>query len=92
MLQLGAVLEGGRNVHWSMSSSQNLLYFGRRKGLRGRPALAARRRATARRLGLWERRLWERRDQLVGGFSRGVRQKVAAAAAFTRLWALPLRC
>src|SRR5919204_4511153 len=29
VLQLGAVLEGGRNVYWSMTAWQNLLYFRR---------------------------------------------------------------
>jgi len=33
VMQLGAVLEGGRNVYWSLSAWQNLLYFGRLKGL-----------------------------------------------------------
>ncbi len=31
--QVGAVLEGARNVYWSLSAWQNLLYFGRLKGL-----------------------------------------------------------
>src|SRR5260370_18678900 len=34
--QLGAVLEGSRNVYWPLSPWQNLMYFGRLKGLRGR--------------------------------------------------------
>ena len=34
--QLGAVLEGARNVYWSLSAWQNLTYFGRLKGLSGR--------------------------------------------------------
>ncbi len=75
VLQLGAVLEGGRNVYWSMSAWQNLLYFGRLKGLRGTEI-----KPRAERL-LTELGLWERRDQLVGGFSRGMQQKVAVAAA-----------
>jgi ABC-2 type transport system ATP-binding protein len=33
--QIGAVLEGSRNVYWPLSAWQNLLYFGRLKGLRG---------------------------------------------------------
>src|ERR671937_2933284 len=32
--QIGAVLEGSRNVYWALSAWQNLLYFGRLKGLR----------------------------------------------------------
>lgn len=73
--QLGAVLEGSRNVYWLMSAWQNLLYFGRLKGLRG-----AEIRPRAEWL-LTELGLWERRHQLVGGFSRGMQQKVAVAAA-----------
>lgn len=73
--QIGAVLEGSRNVYWSLSAWQNLLYFGRLKGLR-----AAEIKPRAERL-LRELNLWERRDQLVSGFSRGMAQKVAIAAA-----------
>ncbi|MGH3735187.1 MAG: ATP-binding cassette domain-containing protein [Micromonosporaceae bacterium] len=73
--QIGAVLEGSRNVYWSLSAWQNLLYFGRLKGLRG-----ARIRPHAERL-LRELGLWDRRHELVGGFSRGMQQKVAVAAA-----------
>src|SRR5258708_36942103 len=36
VLQLGAVLEGGRNVYWSLSAWQNLLYFVRLKRLSGK--------------------------------------------------------
>lgn len=73
--QIGAVLEGSRNVYWSLSAWQNLLYFGRLKGLRGREI-----RPRAERL-LRELGLWQRREELVGGFSRGMQQKVAIAAA-----------
>lgn len=31
--QIGAVLEGSRNVYWPLSAWENLLYFGRLKGL-----------------------------------------------------------
>jgi ABC-2 type transport system ATP-binding protein len=73
--QIGAVLEGSRNVYWPLSSWENLLYFGRLKGLR-KAEIASR----AERL-LAELGLWERRHQPVGGFSRGMQQKVAVAAA-----------
>src|SRR5919198_4227840 len=73
--QIGAVLEGSRNVYWSLSAWQNLHYFGRLKGLRG-----AQIRPRAEQL-LSELGLWERRHQAVGGFSRGMQQKVAVAAA-----------
>jgi ABC-2 type transport system ATP-binding protein len=75
VLQLGAVLEGGRNVYWSLSAWQNLLYFGRLKGLSG-----AEIRPRAERL-LRELGLWKVRDGQVGGFSRGMQQKVAVASA-----------
>lgn len=73
--QIGAVLEGSRNVYWSLSAWQNLLYFGRLKGLRGTEI-----KPRAERL-LRDLDLWDRRNQQVGGFSRGMQQKVAVAAA-----------
>jgi ABC-2 type transport system ATP-binding protein len=73
--QIGAVLEGSRNVYWSLSAWQNLLYFGRLKGLRG-AEIKPRAERLLRDLGLWDRR-----NELVGGFSRGMQQKVAVAAA-----------
>jgi ABC-2 type transport system ATP-binding protein len=73
--QIGAVLEGSRNVYWPLSAWQNLLYFGRLKGLRGREI-----RPRAQRL-LTELDLWQRRHEPVGSFSRGMQQKVAIAAA-----------
>jgi ABC-2 type transport system ATP-binding protein len=73
--QIGAVLEGSRNVYWPLSAWQNLIYFGRLKGLR-----AAEIKPRAERL-LTELGLWERRHEAVGSFSRGMQQKVAIAAA-----------
>jgi ABC-2 type transport system ATP-binding protein len=73
--QLGAVLEGSRNVYWPLSAWRNLLYFGRLKGLR-----ASEIRPRAQRL-LTELGLWERRHESVGSYSRGMQQKVAVAAA-----------
>lgn len=75
MQQFGAVLEGSRNVYWTLSAWQNLLYFGRLKGMRGADVRA---RAEELLTGLG---LWERRDESVGGYSRGMQQKVAVAAA-----------
>jgi ABC-2 type transport system ATP-binding protein len=75
MAQFGAVLEGSRNVYWSLSAWQNLMYFGRLKGLR---KAQVRDRAQDLLTGLG---LWERRDDKVGGFSRGMQQKVAIAVA-----------
>jgi ABC-2 type transport system ATP-binding protein len=73
--QIGAVLEGSRNVYWPMSAWENLMYFGQLKGLRGGQV-----KPRAQRL-LTELGLWERRHQAVGSFSRGMQQKVAVAAA-----------
>src|SRR6266508_69921 len=73
--QIGAVLEGSRNVYWPLSAWQNLLYFGRLKGLR-----AAEIKPRAERL-LTDLDLWDRRDETVGSFSRGMQQTVAIAAA-----------
>jgi ABC-2 type transport system ATP-binding protein len=73
--QIGAVLEGSRNVYWPLSAWQNLLYFGRLKGLRGAEV-----RPRAERL-LTGLGLWDRRHETVGSYSRGMQQKVAIAAA-----------
>lgn len=73
--QIGAVLEGSRNVYWPLSAWENLMYFGQLKGLR-----AAEVKPRAERL-LTELGLWERRHETVGSFSRGMQQKVAVSAA-----------
>src|SRR5260370_20768756 len=73
--EVGAVLEGARNVYWSLSAWQNLLYFGRLKGL-SRRLIVPRAESLLRSLDLWERR-----HQTVGSYSRGMQQKVAIAAA-----------
>lgn len=73
--QIGAVLEGSRNVYWPLSAWENLMYFGRLKGLRSSEI-----KPRAQRL-LTELGLWERRHQTVGSFSRGMQQKVAVSAA-----------
>lgn len=73
--QIGAVLEGSRNVYWPLSAWENLIYFGQLKGLRN-----AEIKPRAERL-LGALGLWERRGQTVGSFSRGMQQKVAVSAA-----------
>lgn len=75
MRQIGAVLEGTRNVYWRLSAWQNLLYFGRLKGTRSKEL-----HARAEQL-LRELDLWDRRHQRVRNFSRGMQQKVAIACA-----------
>jgi len=73
--QIGAVLEGTRNVHWPLSAWDNLLYFGHLKGMWGR-RLTRRAEQLLRELDLWDRR-----KDLVRTFSRGMQQKVAVACA-----------
>ncbi|HEU4325727.1 MAG TPA: ABC transporter ATP-binding protein [Roseiflexaceae bacterium] len=75
MRQIGAVLEGTRNIYWRLSALQNLLYFGRLKGCSS-AEIKGRSEQLLRRLGLWERR-----DDPVALFSRGMQQKVAIACA-----------
>ena len=75
MRQIGAVLEGTRNVYWRLSALENVMYFGRLKGGRG---TALRQRAEHL---LRELDLWERRDDKIRAFSRGMQQKVAIACA-----------
>ncbi|MGH3254308.1 MAG: ABC transporter ATP-binding protein [Streptosporangiaceae bacterium] len=73
--QIGAVLEGSRNVYWPLTAWQNLMYFGRVKGLRGQEI-----KPRAGQL-LADLGLWDRRNETVGSYSRGMQQKVAIAAA-----------
>ena len=75
MRQFGAVLEGARTVYWRLSAMENLMYFGRLKGVRGKYL-----KPRAERL-LKELDLWERRNDDVREFSRGMQQKVAISAA-----------
>ena len=75
MRQIGAVLEGTRNIYWRLSAWENLMYFGSLKSC-PRPE----RQARAKQL-LQELDLWKRRDDPVRLFSRGMQQKVAIACA-----------
>ncbi len=75
MGQIGVVLEGTRNIYWRLSAWQNLMYFGRLKGCSSKHL-----RVHAEAL-LRELDLWERRNDPVGQFSRGMQQKVAIACA-----------
>jgi ABC-2 type transport system ATP-binding protein len=75
MQQIGAVLEGTRNIYWRLSALENVLYFGRIKGCSG-----SRLKAEAERL-LDELGLWSRRHDRIRTFSRGMQQKVAIACA-----------
>ncbi len=75
MLEIGAVLEGTRNIHWTLSAWDNLIYFGHLKGMWGK-MLSKRAEQLLREL-----ELWDRRKDLVRIFSRGMQQKVAVACA-----------
>ncbi|NJM57303.1 MAG: ABC transporter ATP-binding protein, partial [Synechococcales cyanobacterium RU_4_20] len=73
--QLGAVLEGNRNLYWRLTPMENLEYFG---VLRGLTRQAARRQGRQ----LLERfELTGKRDAAVQNLSRGMQQKVAIAVA-----------
>ncbi len=75
MRQIGVVLEGTRNVYWRLTAWENLMYFGRLKGFAGR-LLTQRAEQFLR-----EFELWDRRNDLVNEFSRGMQQKVSIACA-----------
>ncbi len=75
MGQIGAVLEGARNIYWRLTAWQNLIYFGKMKGIFG-SYLEKR----AQQL-LEELDLWDVRHDPVRFFSRGMQQKVAVACA-----------
>jgi ABC-2 type transport system ATP-binding protein len=73
--QLGAVLEGNRNLYWRLTPEENLEYFGVLRGLKQR---VARQRTTV----LLERfDLVEKRRKTVQTLSRGMQQKLAIAVA-----------
>lgn len=75
MRQIGAVLEGTRNIYWRLTALENILYFGRLKGVSGK---ALKERAESL---LNELELWDRRNDKIRNFSRGMQQKVAIACA-----------
>lgn len=75
MRQIGVVLEGTRNVYWRLTAWENLMYFGRLKGVSGKPL-----KVRAEQL-LRDLDLWERRNDTLRTYSRGMQQKVAIACA-----------
>lgn len=75
MRQIGAVLEGARNIYWRLSAWQNLMYYGRLKQLSGK---TLRKRADYL---LAYMELADRKHDMVGEFSRGMQQKIAIACA-----------
>ncbi len=84
LAQVGAVLEGNRNLYWRLTPLQNLEYFGVLRGLSPR---------TGRQRGLELLEtfgLLEKRDVAVQTLSRGMQQKVAIAVALLHQPALLL--
>lgn len=84
LAQVGAVLEGNRNLYWRLTPLQNLEYFGVLRGLSPR---------TARQRGLELLEtfgLREKGDVAVQTLSRGMQQKVAIAVALLHQPALLL--
>lgn len=75
MRQIGAVLEGARNIYWQLSAWDNLMYFGRLKGCYSNEL---QKRAT---MLLHDLDIWQERHEKVGDFSRGLQQKVAIACS-----------
>ncbi len=73
--QVGAVLEGNRNIYWRLTAEENLLYFGRLRGV-SRQELRARIPQLLERFGLIEKR-----KAVVQTLSRGMQQKLAIAVA-----------
>jgi ABC-2 type transport system ATP-binding protein len=73
--QLGAVLEGNRNLYWRLTPEENLEYFGVLRGLKQRVA-----RQRGREL-LERFELTHKRQTAVQKLSRGMQQKLAIAVA-----------
>ncbi|MEN9203954.1 MAG: ABC transporter ATP-binding protein [Thermostichus sp. DG_1_6_bins_120] len=84
LAQVGAVLEGNRNLYWRLTPLQNLEYFGVLRGLKAK---------TARQRGLELLEtfgLMEKREVAVQTLSRGMQQKLAIATALIHRPALLL--
>jgi ABC-2 type transport system ATP-binding protein len=75
MKHIGVILEGTRNIYWMLSAWDNLLYFGHLKGMYGK-RLKGRSESLLHSLDLWERR-----NDMVNTFSRGMQQKLAIGCA-----------
>jgi ABC-2 type transport system ATP-binding protein len=72
---IGAVLEGNRNIYWRLTPEENLLYFGRLRGVSSHD-LQMRIPQLLERFGLIEKR-----KTIVQTLSRGMQQKLAIAVA-----------
>ncbi|MGA8165115.1 MAG: ABC transporter ATP-binding protein [Waddliaceae bacterium] len=76
MPKIGVVLEGSRNLYWRLSGWQNLVYFGGLREVFGQTL------RTSGEVLLKELQLWEKKDELVQNYSRGMQQKLAIICAF----------
>ena len=72
---ISAVLEGNRNIYWTLTVEENLRYFAGNRGLGGREVKVA----IDELLGKF--RLEPKRSELVNHLSRGMQQKLAIAVA-----------
>lgn len=75
LINVGAILEGNRNLYWRLTPRQNLAYFGALRGLNRQTALE-RGDVLLEQFGLSEKR-----NAPVQTLSRGMQQKVALAVA-----------
>ncbi|WP_158598309.1 ABC transporter ATP-binding protein [Falsibacillus albus] len=73
--QIGAVLEGSRNLYWRMTPLENLCYFAGLKGMKKKDAMAYGKEL----LTLFD--LGDKMNVTVQRLSRGMQQKVAVCAA-----------
>ena len=72
---VGAILEGSRNIYWRLSARSNLAYFGRLRGLTGK-RLKTRTEVVLNIVGMADRA-----DEETRYLSRGMQQKIAFAIA-----------
>ncbi len=75
MSDIGAVLEGSRNVYWHLSPDENINYFAGIMGI-GTKMIKKEKEFLLKKL-----KLWDVRDKEVREFSKGMQQKTAIAAA-----------
>jgi len=75
MSDMGAVLEGARNIYWHLSPDENINYFAGIMGL-GTNKIKEEKEYLLKRL-----KLWDVKDKEVREFSKGMQQKTAIAAS-----------
>ncbi|MDA3886991.1 MAG: ABC transporter ATP-binding protein [Candidatus Delongbacteria bacterium] len=75
LLDIGAVLEGARNIYWHLSPDENINYFA---GIMG---LSPKKIKEEKEYLLKKLKLWDVKDKQVREFSKGMQQKTAIAAS-----------